>query len=97
MLKKKTFAAVPIAASAGTQATYYVSPTGSDSNPGTLSAPFQTITKARDVVRMINSNMTGDIYIYLRGGNYSITSTITFGTTGFGDKRIQDLLSGIPW
>jgi hypothetical protein len=74
-----TFTVFPIAASAATQATYYVSPTGSDSNPGTLTAPFQTIAKARDVVRTINSNMTGDIYIYLRGGNYSITSTVTFG------------------
>jgi hypothetical protein len=64
---------------AATQATYYVSPTGSDNNPGTLSAPLQTITKARDVVRAINSSMSGDIYIYLRGGAYNITSTITFG------------------
>ncbi|MDP4180636.1 MAG: carbohydrate-binding protein [Bacillota bacterium] len=73
---------------AATQATYYVSPTGSDSNPGTLSAPFQTISKARDVVRTINSNMTGDIYVYLRGGVYEINSTIAFGpqdsgTNGF--------------
>ncbi|HEX9061892.1 MAG TPA: carbohydrate-binding protein, partial [Clostridia bacterium] len=61
------------------QTAYYVSPTGSDSNPGTIDAPFQTITKARDVVRTINSNMTGDIYIYLRGGTYNIADTITFG------------------
>ncbi len=76
------------AASAATQATYYVSPAGSDSNAGTESAPFLTITKARDIVRTINGNMTGDIYVYLRGGNYSITSTITFapqdsGTNGY--------------
>jgi hypothetical protein len=60
------------------QAAYYVSPTGSDDNPGTLSAPFLTISKARDVVRTINTNMTGDIYVYLRGGDYRITSAITF-------------------
>jgi len=29
--------------------TYYVSPTGSDSNTGTIDAPFKTIAKARDV------------------------------------------------
>lgn len=73
---------------AETQVTYYVSPTGSDSNPGTISEPFQTVTKARDVVRTINSNMTGDIYVYLRGGTYNITDTITFepqdsGTNGY--------------
>jgi hypothetical protein len=65
--------------SAASQAAYYVAPTGSDSNAGTIDAPFQTITKARDVVRTINKNMTGDIYVYLRGGDYRITSTITFG------------------
>jgi hypothetical protein len=76
----------PVAAA--TKATYYVSPTGSDDNPGTISEPFQTITKARDVVRTISKDMNGDIYIYLRGGNYSITSTLTFrpqdsGTNGY--------------
>lgn len=70
------------------QASYYVSPTGSDNNPGTFAAPFQTITKARDTVRTINSAMTGDIHVYLRGGNYSITTTIVFdpkdsGTGGY--------------
>lgn len=58
---------------------YYVSPTGSDTNPGTLSAPFLTITKARDVVRTVNSQMAEDIHVVLRGGTYRITSTIAFG------------------
>ena len=66
------------------QASYYVSPTGSDTNPGTVAAPFLTITKARDTVRTVNSNMTGDIYVYLRDGTYGITSTITFGTQDSG-------------
>src|SRR5450631_3060347 len=72
------------------QAAYYVSPTGSDDNPGTVSAPFQTITKARDVVRTINSNMTGDIYVYLRGGDYRITSPFSFAVqdSGTGNHRI---------
>jgi len=72
------------------QAAYYVSPTGSDDNPGTVSAPFLTITKARDTVRTINSNMTGDIYVYLRGGDYRITSPISFEVkdSGSGNYRI---------
>ncbi len=45
-------------------ATYYVSPTGSDSNAGTLSAPFKSITKAQSVAA------SGDT-VYLRGGTYS--------------------------
>lgn len=84
-----TFTELPAnAAEVAPQAVYYVSPSGSDSNAGTIDAPFQTIAKARDVVRTINKNMTGDIYVYLRGGDYRLTSTISFGpedsgTNGF--------------
>jgi hypothetical protein len=73
-------------AAATTQATYYVSPTGSDSNPGTLAAPFQTIAKARDVVRTVNTTMTGDILVYLRGGTYPLSSTLAFGTSDGGSN-----------
>lgn len=46
-------------------ATYYVSPNGSDNNDGTSqSAPFKTLEKARDTVRTINGDMTGDIVVY---------------------------------
>ena len=43
-------------------ATYYVSPTGSNTNPGTLSAPFATLQWAHDVAN------PGDT-IYMRGGS----------------------------
>jgi uncharacterized protein YjdB len=66
-----------IDASAGVQATFYVSPFGNDSNSGTLAKPFATIHKARDTVRTFNWNMTGDIIIYLRGGLYELASTLT--------------------
>ena len=33
-------------AHAAVQATFYVSPTGNDSNPGTAAAPFRTITRS---------------------------------------------------
>ncbi len=85
-----TFNAFPVEVSAATtQAAYYVAPSGSDSNPGTIDAPFQTITKARDVVRTINKNMTGDIYVYLRGGDYRINSTIAFGTEDSGTNGFR--------
>ncbi len=58
------------------QATYYVSPAGSDDNPGTESLPFQTVQKARDTIRSINADMTGDIVVYLREGDYNQTSTL---------------------
>src|ERR1017187_54086 len=72
------------------QACYYVSPSGSDTSDGSAGAPFLTITKARDVVSTVNTNMTGDIYVYLRGGDYRITSPITFAVkdSGTGSHRI---------
>ena len=67
-------------ASAATQATYYVAPDGNDGNDGTIASPFKTLQRARDVVRTINANMTGDIYVYLRGGSYPVSGTIELGS-----------------
>ena len=78
------------------QLAYYVAPTGSDSNPGTVSAPFQTLAKARDTVRTINSNMTQDIYVYLRAGNYPITSTVTFGPADSGTNGHRIYYEAFP-
>lgn len=53
-----------IAASANA-ADFYMSPSGSDSNPGTLAAPWKTLNRSRNTVR------AGDT-VYLRGGDYFI-------------------------
>lgn len=63
---------------AATQATFYVSPSGSDSNKGTKDAPFKTITQAQKAVRAINGSMTGDIEVILREGTYVLPATIGF-------------------
>lgn len=70
------------------QAFYFVSPNGNDNNRGNLRHPFATLTKARDVVRSINKNMTGDIIINLRDGSYQPETPLTLtsedkGTNGF--------------
>ncbi|PWK78654.1 ricin-type beta-trefoil lectin protein [Lentzea atacamensis] len=75
-------------ASAAVQETYYVAPDGNDANPGTVAAPFKTLVRARDVVRAVNANMSGDIHVQLRGGNYPIGNTVDFtprdsGTNGY--------------
>ena len=49
---------------------YVDSETGSDENDGSAQAPFKTIYAARDYVRTINGNMTGDIKVYIRGEHY---------------------------
>ncbi len=60
------------------QATFYVSPTGRDEDPGTAQKPFQTIDRARQVVRKINAAMTGPIVVVLRGGTYPLSQTLVF-------------------
>ncbi len=54
-------------APAAVAGTYYVSTSGSNSNPGTISSPFGTLQKAHDIA------VAGDT-IYMRGGTYNITS-----------------------
>ncbi|MGA5307853.1 RICIN domain-containing protein [Micromonospora taraxaci] len=71
-------------AAAAVQATYYVAPDGNDANAGTLQSPFRTLQRARDVVRTVNTNMTGDINVFLRGGSYPISSTVEFGQSDSG-------------
>ena len=89
-------AAAGTGGSTPTQATYYVSPSGSDANPGSLSAPFLTVAKARDVVRTVNGNMTADIVVYLRGGNYPVASTISFGTQDSGTNGHRIVYQAYP-
>ncbi len=69
---------------------FYVDPeTGSDSNSGlSEDEAFKTIERARDAVREVNSDMTGDIYVYLAGGVYYVKDPLTFtwedsGTNGY--------------
>lgn len=72
-----------------TRASYYVSPSGNDGDAGTLAAPFKTIAKARDVVRANKGNMTGDIYVYLRGGTYFLTRPVQFDASDGGTNGHQ--------
>jgi hypothetical protein len=57
---------------------FFVSPSGSDSHPGTLELPFHTISKARDAVRSVNAKAKSDITVFLRNGTYTIGSTLQF-------------------
>lgn len=69
------------------QVEFYVSPSGSDKNPGTKAMPFQTIARARDRVATINGRMTDDIVVHLGGGTYEVSEPVVFdaddsGTNG---------------
>ncbi len=59
-------------------ATYYIAPTGgSDSNNGSLGAPFATFGKA------IGLALPGDT-IFARGGTYNLSSTVSIGSSRSG-------------
>ncbi|MCK4998083.1 MAG: right-handed parallel beta-helix repeat-containing protein, partial [Anaerohalosphaera sp.] len=88
LLKISILVIIAMPVLAGIQAQYYVSPDGSDNNPGSLELPFATIEKARDIIRTVNDTMTGDIVVNIKSGRYFVDSTIEFtdadsGTNGF--------------
>ena len=65
--------------SGGTETLIYVSPEGADNTgDGSQSNPFASITRARDEVRKLNDDMTGDIRVIIEDGTYVIDDTIEF-------------------
>lgn len=58
---------------------FFVSPAGSDSNPGTLGMPFKTLQHARDKVQLINkSSAANKIIVWLSRGEYQLSETLVF-------------------
>jgi len=75
---------------------FYVSPTGNDENPGTETAPFQSITRAQTAVRALASTMTSDITVVLRGGLYQLADTIQFDHRDSGMNGFQVIYQAYP-
>ena len=67
---------------AAAQTTVYVSPDGSDSNPGTVNLPYQTIAKAM-------SGVVAGTTIYLGGGTYPLNTTLGAGVSGTAGNYIN--------
>jgi Right handed beta helix region len=97
----QTAAPIPASAPTSTGATYYVSPNGSDSAPGTYAAPWRTIQKAADTLQAGQSAIVA-------AGNYgervSITRSgtsaapITLRTAEHADVRLLGFdLAGSNW
>jgi hypothetical protein len=68
------------AAQSAEAAEYFVAPNGSDSNPGTIAAPFATIQKGNDVAA------AGDT-VWLRAGTYYSTKQIILSRSGTSDAQ----------
>ncbi|GBF71896.1 putative Ig domain-containing protein [Paenibacillus sp. 598K] len=65
------------ASSPGTE--LYVSSSAAGAEEGTLAAPFHSLAAARDAVRLlIADGMDEDITVYVRGGEYPLSSMLVF-------------------
>ncbi|MGB2865271.1 MAG: hypothetical protein WBC05_18220 [Sedimentisphaerales bacterium] len=64
-----TFAAAP-------GAEFFVSPDGSDANPGTIAQPFATILQAQQAAR--NAAGTEPVTVNLRRGTYYLAEPVVF-------------------
>jgi len=56
----------------------FVSPEGSDANPGTLNKPLASLKKAKQLVHEIRGKSYGPVTVYLRSGTYYLTETLRF-------------------
>ena len=73
---------------------WYVSPQGSDSNPGTVNQPFQTPEAARDAVRAYKAKHglpAGGITVFFRAGVYEFAESFSLneGDSGTVNSRIS--------
>ncbi len=58
---------------------FYVSPRGSDDNPGTLEEPFLTLERARDAVRALKAESPDKpLTVLIRGGTYRLEQSVVF-------------------
>jgi hypothetical protein len=81
-MKRLTVALMMLAFAAQLNAvSLYVSPDGSDANPGTKKQPLKTLSAAQLKVRSLrNFAMPKDgMTVYLRGGRYQLDKTLVFG------------------
>ncbi|MNO46430.1 hypothetical protein D3C76_367170 [compost metagenome] len=86
-------AAIQAEESHSSEAVYYVSENGSDSNSGTKESPFLTLEKARDAIRQLKQGAglpDGGVTVYLRGGIYERTGSFLLEEqdSGTADKPI---------
>ena len=79
-----------------TGVSFYVSPSGSDANPGTVDLPFKTLAHAQAVVRTVNQNMSSNITIYLENGIYRLPHSLRMTPADSGTNGYEVVWSAAP-
>jgi hypothetical protein len=85
-----------LAADVPPQTVIYVSPSGSDGDPGTLTQPIRTIEHAQQLVRQLDSNMSGDITVELTNGTYRLSAPLTLDARDSGSNGHQVVWTAAP-
>ena len=76
---------------------YYVSPSGSDSASGSIGAPFATLEKARDTIRLLTSGQSaGGVTVFLRGGIHRRTTTFALASQDSGTAAAPVVYAAFP-
>jgi len=78
-----------------TSTSYYVATNGSDSNAGSIGAPFLTLEGARNGIRA-NGLPAGGVTVYLRGGTYFRTNTFLLTNLDSGTMNSPVIYAGYP-
>lgn len=74
---------------------FFVSPKGSDTNPGTKARPFATLTRARDAIRAFRGTRPETpVTVYLRGGTYRLDTSFVLGPGDGGDSLAPVIYRG---
>jgi hypothetical protein len=74
--------------------TFFVSPTGKDSNSGSMSSPWATIAHAQKVIQATSKSAPSTVY--LRGGTYYVGSTLSFGAVDSGTQSAPVTWAAYP-
>ena len=77
---------------------YFVATSGSDSSPGTVSAPFATLERAQTAVRALKVKglPANGVAVTIRGGTYRRTSTLTLTSADSGTSTIPVVWRAYP-
>lgn len=78
------------------QRTIYVSPKGSDESDGTEKQPYRTLEKARNEIRKINSDMSGDILVILDDGVYYLEQPLELTEQDSGSNGYKIIYKAAP-
>lgn len=87
--------------STDTKIEFYVAPNGSDTNPGTIEAPFAALSRARDAVRELKKaagekGLQLPVTVWVRGGKYYPERCFDLTETDSGTAQTPIVYSAYP-